>query len=138
MTALDDMKKSLKPMPFEQRERHRQGLKHRDYVLGYHESVRQFLQKEITNTIPDFTSTNNITQVSSAVYLLDLKQSIKSNDDSEMICLNMIDFNDNVNTSVTVESKPPDITSDWYKKGFEAANTILSYSSQALQLMSHF
>ena len=40
------------------------------------------------------------------MHVLDLIQSLRVYDNFEMICLNMIDFNNDVNTSETVEPNP--------------------------------
>ena len=138
MTNSNGVEEFFTSIPFEIRELHRQGLKHRDYVFGYHKYVRQYLQTEITETRHAIKSNNSTTKSLAMMYLLDMAQSLRIYDNLELICLNMIDFNNDANASVTVESKPPDTTSSWYEKGFQAAKTVLTYGPQALQLMSHF
>lgn len=138
MTKPSDMDEFLISVPFKTRELHRQGLKHRNYVLGYHEYIRQYLQTEITNTRHAIKSNSGVKQSLAMMNLLDLMQSLRVYDNFEMICLNMIDFNNDVKATTTVESTPPDTTSSWYKKGVQAAKTVLTYGSQTLQLMSHF
>ena len=138
MAKSNGMEEFLTSMPFEIRESHRQGLKHRDYVLGYHEYIRQYLQTEIADTRRAIKSSSGVKQSWALMHVLDLIQSLRVYDNFEMICLNMIDFNNDTNASTTVESKPPDTTSHKYQNGWQTAKTIFTSGIQILQVASAF
>ena len=138
MAKPSDMDEFLTSMPFKTRELHRQGLKHRDYVIGYHKYVRSYLETEIIDTRRTIKFSAGNKQSWAIMHVLDLMQALRIYDNFEMICLNMIDFNNNVKATTTVEPELPDITSSWYKKGVQAAKNVLTYGPQALQLMSQF
>ena len=138
MTELDEMESFLKSVPVEIRERHRQGLKHRDYVLGYHDSIRQYLQNNIIEARRSLQSSNKTEQLVAMINLFDTIQALRLNDNFEMICLNMIDFHNDANIQTKPPSTTPDTASDNYRNGRQMAETIATYGMQAIQVVSSF
>ena len=134
MAESNEMEEFLKSVPPNIREQHRQGLKHRDYVLGYHEHIRQYLQDDITDTRHSLKSSKSMEQLLAMVHLLDTMQALRLNDNFEILCLNMIDFHNDTN----VQPEPPNTTSNNYKDGWQMASTITGYGMQAIRFISAF
>ena len=89
MAKPSSMDEFLTSMPFETRELHRQGLKHRDYVLGYHEYVRKYIQDDIAATRRAIKSNSGAEQSLALMHVFDLMQALRIYDNFEMMCLNM-------------------------------------------------